>query len=101
MYFNNDRYVEAENCLIAAADKGNANAYHVLGFIYFMDQRYSEALEWLKKAAVEGSPEAFYMLGELYENGYEVGQDEHKAREYYEKAAEMGYQEAIEKLKDY
>ncbi len=98
IYFNADMDQEAENCLKMAADNSNTNAYSVLGFFYFLGERYEEAVPWLKMAAEENNPEALYMLGEIYENGYEVIQDENKALQYYEKAAGLGYDEAIEKL---
>lgn len=99
IYQNHDSYTEAENCFKLAADKGNTDAEDLLGYFYFIKERYKEALVWLNKAAIKNKPMSLYYLAEMYYNGYEVQQDQKKAKLYFEKAAEMGEENAISKLK--
>jgi len=55
-----------------------------------------------EKAAAQGFAKAQNSLGFLYENGgYGVPQDNTKAREWYEKAAAQGDEDAIAKLKKF
>ena len=52
------------------------------------------AVEWDRKAAERGLADAQFILGFMYENGYGVEQDLRKAREWYQKAANQGNEDA-------
>lgn len=60
---------------------------------------FEEGFSRLKKLAdVDKLEEAQYELAKLYESGYKVQRDNRLALEYYEKAAENGYENAIRKM---
>jgi hypothetical protein len=56
-------------------------------------------MEYVQKAADQGIAEAVTSLGDFYYLGAGVEQDYEKAAEYYRQAAELGDEEAAERLK--
>ena len=52
----------------------------------------------LQKLAAQGDPEAQFMLGTLYRNGDGVAQDDKRAIEWFERAANQGYVRALSAL---
>lgn len=60
---------------------------------------FEEGISKLKKIAdVDKLEEAQYELAKHYENGYKMKRDEKLALQYYERAAENGYEKAIRKM---
>ena len=60
---------------------------------------YKKAYEWFKKAVDNNDAYSNYMLGDIYENGMgDIKQDNKKAQSYYKKAAELGYEDAKNKI---
>ena len=57
------------------------------------------AVKYYKEAADMDIDIAQYSLGYCYENGWGVAQDINKAIAYYRKAADHGYEDAIDALK--
>ena len=53
---------------------------------------------WLQPLADAGSPRAMTLLGIMYENGLGVDADPVKALELYQKAADLGYPQAIQNM---
>ena len=56
------------------------------------------AVYWYRRAADRGSPDATYNLGKMYEGGLGVLRDPGKARELYQRAAQMGNADAKTRL---
>lgn len=102
-----------------AADQGFAHALYTLakmnweghgigsgGIPRSADLRWKEADRLCRLAAVQGHPAAQFMLGRLYEegfayeNGIEVSKNLEKAVYWYKLAANQGYKDAIEQLKN-
>ncbi|WP_444216008.1 tetratricopeptide repeat protein [Dialister hominis] len=52
-------------------------------------------MEWFLKAAKQGLASAQYDLGLMYEFGRGVEQSDEKAREWYQKAADQGFEDAM------
>ncbi|KAI9348634.1 Sel1 repeat protein [Obelidium mucronatum] len=57
------------------------------------------AANWFRLAADAGLPEAEYNLGVMYERGEGVETDLKEAKSLFERAAEAGLVDAVEKLK--
>ena len=64
------------------------------------DPRYDPqtAAELLKRAVATGSPEARFQLAQLYEQGLGVAQDQGRALQLYQAAAERGHAAALNDL---
>ncbi len=82
-----------------AADHEYNRAYRLLASCYMngihVETNMAEALVWLTKAADNGDVLAMYYCGAILEKGEEgVPADPKKAREWYKKAAEAGYEPA-------
>ncbi len=54
----------------------------------------AEAVWMMEQAAKADYPQAACAMGQMFQNGWAVGKDEKKAMEWYEKAVELGSQEA-------
>ncbi len=76
------------------ADKGDAEAQSILGYLYFagegVQQSYREARRWYSLAAEQNNEVAQYALGRMYEEGLGVIQDYREAERWYRSAAEQG-----------
>lgn len=59
-----------------------------------------KALSLLNEGVDSGEPNAMCYLGEMYLTGSGVDADVNKAKEYYKMASELGFEYAIEKLKE-
>lgn len=90
-----------------AVSKGDAMAEFNVGQAYYfglgVERNLPKAIECVERAAEAGCVNAYYMLGQVYENGeksldFEIVQDMDAAMVWYTKAAEKGYQPAIESL---
>ena len=53
---------------------------------------------WYRKDADEGHSWSQYSVGQMYENGEGVAKNIPEAKKWYQKAAEQGYQDAINAL---
>lgn len=76
------------------AEKGDADAQALLGFMYFNGEgvppNYAEAVRWSRKAADQGQVQAQYNLGIMYAEGRGVVQNHAEAARWYRKAAYQG-----------
>ena len=92
--YNKKDYPEAVKWYRKAAEQGQVNAQHNLGWCYYngkgVSQSYYEAVKWYRKAAEQGHADAQCNLGLCYENGYGVSQSWSEAVKWYRKAAEQG-----------
>lgn len=62
------------------------------------DDMWEGVFTYQKKMADYGNPEAQVKLGEMYEEGHGTEQDYEKARQWYQKAVDQGYEPAKNKL---
>ena len=86
----------------AEAEKGNAIAQFILGFMYEngegVSQDYKKAEKWYHKAAEQGDTDAQYNLGELYDNdSLGVTHDYVMSHMWFTIAGVSGYQDALNK----
>ena len=91
----------AEELLRKLADKSDKDAINNLALM-ISDSNGTEAINLFLKAARMGNTNAMYNLAQCYEEGKcNVEANPSLAIEWYYKAAEKGYEPAIEKLKDF
>jgi TPR repeat protein len=57
-----------------------------------------EAAQWYRRAADQNHDEGLFNLGRAFENGIGVARDPAQARVYYERAAELGLEDASQAL---
>jgi genome sequencing data, contig C250 len=72
----------------------------IKALIAYTNEDYSRAFFLYRPLAENGDASAQYKLGLMYENGQGTKRDMEKAREWYEKAAANGDEEAKEALKN-
>jgi TPR repeat protein len=84
-------YVGAARLLIPLAERGNAAAQALLGFMYAngqgVPQGYEVATYWYRLAAEQGDTTAQYLLGLMYDKGFGVPLDEIAAHMWLNLAA--------------
>ncbi len=99
-------YTVAENyykkCISVSKDYRSGSLLR-LGHIHYygngVEENYSEAYAYFFASADLGDSEALYYIGWMYEHGQGVGKkDIEKAKEFYRKSAEKGYDKAKEKI---
>ena len=84
-----------------ATKLGNTGVLNKLGLMYYfgrggVDTNYSTAIEYWIRC---GTSVSLYNAGNTYEiGGHGIAQDFKKAFEYFDKAAKLGYTEALNKL---
>jgi TPR repeat protein len=68
--------VVAARRIIPLAQRGDAHAQAVLGFMYAngrgVPQSYDVAIDWYLRSAEQGDPTGQYLLGLMYDKGYGV-----------------------------
>eukprot|EP01111_Echinosteliopsis_oligospora_P006025 TRINITY_DN1994_c0_g1_i1.p1 TRINITY_DN1994_c0_g1~~TRINITY_DN1994_c0_g1_i1.p1 ORF type:complete len:302 (+),score=39.40 TRINITY_DN1994_c0_g1_i1:64-969(+) len=69
-----------------------------LGCLKWKQKDIKKAVELLTEAGNMGNARAFYFLGNRYEDGDGIEKDEGKSKQYFEKAAKLGHEEAILRL---
>lgn len=92
-----------ENYKMAAAH-GNEMAMNQIGYIFsdeWVEADYAQAFFWFNEASKKNSDVGMYNLGMCYKNGWGVEVDAEIAAEWFKKAADMGYVEAMCELGDY
>ncbi len=95
---------KAFNLFQSSADANIGLGLHSLGFMYnngeFVEQDYSKAFELYTQAYNLGEPYVLCDLAALVEEGNGCEQNLDTAYELYKQAAEIGYETAINKLKE-
>ena len=80
--------------LRALAEKGDADAQNVVGWMYLegegVPQSDREAVKWFRKSAEQGDAEAQNTFGCMYIEGRGVPQSDTEAVKWYHKSAEQG-----------
>lgn len=89
--FTRGDYVRAAPLLLPAAERGNARAQAMVGFMYAtgqgLPQSYDAAGRWYRLSAEQGDTTAQYLLGLAYDKGQGVPQDEVAAYKWLNLAA--------------
>jgi len=84
-------FVTAARLLPPLAERGNARAQTMLGFLYEtgqgVPQAYDAASYWYRRAAEQGDTTAQYLLGLAYDNGHGVPKDDVAAYKWLDLAA--------------
>jgi TPR repeat protein len=102
------KFGHAAKCFEAVARKGNPEGQYKLGLVEWRSasaiaqsgsaeeskKAFLKALKWIKPAADGGHSESQFRIGEAYMFGRGVEKDMGKAKEYYQKAANQGYEQA-------
>jgi len=77
--------------VMRAAERGNARAQAILGFMYEhgrgVPQDFRRAAKWYYRAAEQGEPHGQHFLGLLYDKGFGVKQDYVEAHKWLNLAA--------------
>jgi len=82
------------------AEKGDAGAQFVMGYLYhrqvvdFVKVDSGKAFAWYQKAALQGHLQACQILGLMYQKGDGTKADPEAAKKYYQYAADRGLAEA-------
>ena len=89
--FNRGDYNAAARLLLPQAERGNARAQGMGGFMYAtgqgVPQAYDAASYWYRLSAEQGDPTSQYLLGLAYDKGQGVPQDEVAAYKWLNLAA--------------
>ena len=76
---NRDDYVAQARRIIPLAQRGDAHAQAMLGFMYAngrgVPQSYDVAVDWYLKSADQGDPSGQHLLGLMYDKGFGVTQN--------------------------
>jgi len=87
------------------AEGGNAGCQWQVGFMYCnglgVEVDYAQALPWLEKAAAQDDPNAVAMLGTMCLEGKSVTPSWRRAREYWERAIELGISQVVEDMQNF
>ena len=97
---------KAHEMILESAKKGQHLAEYMIATFYISETlKVAEGedieeitIDWLTKAAEGGVPEAQYILGEIYLEDEFPNKSVKIAKEWFEKSAAQGYEEAIQRL---
>ncbi len=100
--YQKQQYTSALKLFEAAAQKGNREAQHTLGFMYRdgmgTKRNDTKAMAWYRKAAEQGYAPAEYNLGLMYAQGEGAKPNPVAAQRWFRRAADHGSVEAQVKL---
>jgi uncharacterized protein len=89
--FDRGDYIRAAQDLVPLAERGNARALGLLGFMYEhgfgVPQAYEAAFDLYCRGAIQGNPFAQAQLGLMYDKGHGVHQDFIQAYKWLDLAA--------------
>ena len=86
-------WAEAAKYYKEAAECGHTEAMEALGEFYisgWIGENHEKGLMWLERAAKQGSADACFALGDYYYNGYGDEPNHLLAKEWWEKAIDLG-----------
>lgn len=86
-------WAEAAKYYKEAAECGHTAAMEALGEFYisgWVEKDHEKGLMWLERAAEQGSADACFALGDYYYNGYGDEPNHLLAKEWWEKAIDLG-----------
>ena len=96
LYIQENKLKKAKPLLVKAAEKEYGYAQYLLAmnFFYYKHENNKEALHWLERAAGNDEPHALYQLGLYYGEKADLA----KSIQYYQRAAELNYGDALLEL---
>ena len=96
LYIQEDKLKKAKPLLVKAAEKESGYAQYLLAMNFFdlYSENNKEALFWLERAASNDEPHALYQLGLYYGEKADLA----KSIQYYQRAAELNYGDALLEL---
>lgn len=96
LYLRENKFKKAKPLLVKAAEKEYGYAQYLLAmnFFYYKHENNKEALHWLERAAGNDEPHALYQLGLHYGEKADLA----KSIQYYQRAAELNYGDALLEL---
>lgn len=96
LYIQEDKLKKAKPLLVKAAKKEYGYAQYLLAMNFFdlYSDNNKEALFWLERAASNDEPHALYQLGLYYAEKADLA----KSIQYYQRAAELNYGDALLEL---
>lgn len=96
LYLRENKLKKAKPLLLKAAEKEYGYAQYLLAmnFFYYKHENNKEALHWLERAAGNDEPHALYQLGLYYGEKADLA----KSIQYYQRAAELNYGDALLEL---
>ena len=96
-------YAKAYNYFSKAADLGDAQSIYAVGYLQYKglgcSQDYVKAASLFAQGAKTGRDNSMYFYGLCWRNGYGVDKNEDSAKYWLNKAAAVGYKQAIKELK--
>ncbi|ASW75001.1 hypothetical protein IQ37_00005 [Chryseobacterium piperi] len=96
-------FAKAYDYFSQAAQLNYPQGVYSLAYMHFKglscQQDYVKAAGLFKQGALAGRDNSMYFLGLIYRNGYGIPANEDSAKYWLQKAADMGYKQAIEELK--
>ena len=96
LYLRENKFKKAKPLLVKAAEKEYGYAQYLLAMNFFdlYSDNNKEALFWLERAASNDEPHALYQLGLYYVEKADLA----KSIQYYQRAAELNYGDALLEL---
>ena len=96
LYLRENKFKKAKPLLVKAAEKEYGYAQNLLAMNFFdlYSDNNKEALFWLERAASNDEPHALYQLGLYYGEKADLA----KSIQYYQRAAELNYGDALLEL---
>ena len=96
LYIQENKLKKAKPLLLKAAEKEYGYAQYLLAMNFFdlYSENNKEALFWLERAASNDEPHALYQLGLYYAEKADLA----KSIQYYQRAAELNYGDALLEL---
>ena len=96
LYIQENKLKKAKPLLVKAAKKESGYAQYLLAMNFFdlYSENNKEALFWLERAANNDEPHALYQLGLYYAEKADLA----KSIQYYQRAAELNYGDALLEL---
>ena len=96
LYIQENKLKKAKPLLVKAAEKEYGYAQYLLAMNFFdlYSENNKEALFWLERAASNDEPHALYQLGLYYAEKADLA----KSIQYYQRAAELNYGDALLEL---
>ena len=96
LYLRENKLKKAKPLLVKAAEKEYGYAQYLLAMNFFdlYSDNNKEALFWLERAASNDEPHALYQLGLYYAEKADLA----KSIQYYQRAAELNYGDALLEL---
>jgi len=96
-------YMRAFQYFKTAADMGDAQSLYATAYCYYkglgVGQNYQTAARLFAQGAYEGRDNSMYFYGLCFGNGYGMTKNADSAKYWLEKAAALGYTQAIQELK--